>query len=131
MFGRYNTVTSHWIDEEKGEHCSHTLACSKFKKRHFAECYEEEIRKVAAEYDLMLPEKAMDLENLSSDEDLTDENEKKKSKKRKYSNAFPDSTSSRNDLERSSKRSKPEIVQGCAGKTYQNLELKISISNSN
>ena len=36
MHYRYNTITAHWINEEKGEHDSATLDCSLFKKRHFA-----------------------------------------------------------------------------------------------
>ena len=99
----YNTVTAHWIDEQKAEICSHTLACSKFAKRHFAECYEEEIRKVVEEYDLTLPEKP-----LNSD----DKNGKKNSKKRKLSDDFIGSDDE-DDLEISSKRFK--IVHGCAG----------------
>ena len=90
-------MTAHWIDEQEAKIRSHTLACSKFKKRHFATCYEEEIRKVAGEYDL----------TFSSD----NKNETKKSKKRKHSDAFIIGLD--DEFERSSKRSK--IVHGCAG----------------
>ena len=99
-------MTAHWIDESKGEHCSHTLACSKFKKRHFATNYEEEIRNVVAKFDLMLP----------NPKNVTNKTKKKKkiSEKRKYSDAFPVAESD-DETERSSKRYKPQIVHGCAG----------------